>query len=181
METAKPIKPYGPFFLLTMQPVVQQLEILSDERFLDIYEALSQNGFGPLDAEVAKALRFRPQAIRKLPMAQRARRARAIVGQQNNAELAYELLGGYLMAASKGLVTDFLDLTGVPHEEGMIEQIDANAPDLGKLHDAVKELDEKYDADNVTIYLALCAQQWSAVPELEALWRKRSGAPVKTA
>jgi uncharacterized protein (UPF0297 family) len=161
-----------------MQPVVQQLELLSDERFLEMYESLSQNGFGPLDAEVAKALKFRPQAIRKLPMPQRAKRARALIRQKHNAELAYELLGGYLMATSKDVVTEFLDLTGVPHEEGMIERLDENTPDLGRLHDAVKALDEKHPPENVTIYLSLCAQQWPLVPELEALWRKRSGAAV---
>ena len=48
--------------------VLEQLQRLSDERFLSIYESLSERGFGPLDGEVAKALKFRPQAIRKLPM-----------------------------------------------------------------------------------------------------------------
>ena len=55
--------------------VVEQLKQTSPDRFLEIYSALENNGFGPLDGEVAKAMKFRPQAIRKLPMAQRARRA----------------------------------------------------------------------------------------------------------
>ena len=54
--------------------VIEQLRLLSDERFLCIYEALVRDGFGPLDGEVAKALKFRPQAIVKIPMAKRAQR-----------------------------------------------------------------------------------------------------------
>ena len=30
--------------------------------------------------------------------------------------------------------------------------------------------------DDVTLYLALCAEHWPGVPELVALWRRRSGA-----
>src|SRR5688500_19372467 len=99
--------------------VLDQLRALSDERFLAIYEALSQHGFGPLDGEVAKALKFRPQAIRKLPMAQRAKKARSLLLARSNGEMAYEVFGTYLLKDHKGLVTGFLDLTGVRHEDGM--------------------------------------------------------------
>jgi len=40
----------------------------------------------------------------------------------------------------------------------------------------VKDLDAKFGADDVTLYLSLCAEQWPGVPELGALWRARSGA-----
>ena len=96
--------------------VVEQLKQTSPDRFLEIYSALENNGFGPLDGEVAKAMKFRPQAIRKLPMAQRARRAQSILISDSNAELTYELFGSYLMKTQKPLITDFLDETGVSHE-----------------------------------------------------------------
>ena len=80
------------------------------------------------------------------------------------------------MRTKKELVTGFLDATGVPHQEGMIENIDAAKPDPEKIDAAVKDLDGKFGADDVTLYLALCAEQWPGVPELSALWRARSGA-----
>lgn len=153
---------------------VEQIRLLSEDRFAELYEALSQNGFGPLDGEVAKSLRFRPQAIRKLPMAQRARKGRQIVLGTKNAELAYEMLGAYLMKDTKELVTDFLEATGVPHEDGMIEDL-ANLPDESKLAEAVKTLDEKYGEEPVTIYLALAAQQWPQVGAIDEMWRARVG------
>lgn len=153
--------------------VIEQLKQLDDERFYAIYESLVQNGFGPLDGEVAKSLKFRPQAIRKLPLAQRARRARSLLGR--NPELTYEFFGGYLMQHQKVLVTGFLDKTGVPHEDGIIEDLAAGRPDPEKLAEAVEELDRSFPPEDVTLYLSMCADQWSGVEELERLWRERAG------
>jgi len=156
-------------------PVLEHFRTLSEQQFLAIYEALSEKGYGPLDAEVAKLLRFRPQAIKKIPIAKRAKLAKNWIEQKHNAELCYEFFGTYLVQKKKELVTGFLDATGVPHDEGMIENIEAAKPDPAKLEAAVRELDGKFGADDVTLYLALCAEQWPGVPELNALWRARSG------
>jgi len=153
--------------------VVEQLKSLSEERFLAIYESLENQGYGPLDAEVAKMMKFRPHAIKKLPMAQRAKRARTVVERSSNAELAYELFGTYLLKHHKELVTGFLDKTGVEHEDGMIENLDSNAPAGDKVADVAKELDGNFDAEDVTLYLSMCAEQWPQVKEIEATWRDR--------
>jgi hypothetical protein len=155
--------------------VLEQLQRLSPERFLAIYQSLDQQGFGPMDGEVAKHLRFRPQAIRKLPYDQRARAARRILEQSRNAQMAYEILGAYLIKNARTLVTDFLDATGVKHQDGMIEDLDTAKPEAGKLAAAVQALDQKYKPEDVTIYLAMCAEQWPSVGELDALWRARTG------
>ncbi len=156
--------------------VLEHFRLLSEERFLAIYEALSQQGYGPLDGEVAKLLKFRPQAIKKIPIAKRAKLAKNWIEQKQNAELCYELFGTYLVRTKKELVTGFLDATGVPHDEGMIEDIEKARPDPAKIPAAVQELEGKFGADDVTLYLALCTEQWPGVPELAALWKQRSGA-----
>lgn len=153
--------------------VIEQLKKMSPERFLAIYTSLESKGFGPLDGEVAKSLRFRPQAIRKIPMEQRARRARTIVEGSANAELAYELFGAYLLKNHKALVTGFLDATGVKHEEGMIEDVEGEKPAKDKLKPTVTDLDQKFAPDDVTLYLAICAEQWPSVPEIDKIWRAR--------
>lgn len=154
--------------------VIEQLKGMSEDRFFAIYRALERDGYGPLDHEVARALKFRPHAIRKLPLEQRARRARSLLERRANAELAYELFGSYLMASCKDLVTDFLDATGVEHKEGMIETLSDNEPARDKLQGAISTLDERYEPADVTLYLSLCAEQWPGVPELESLWRLRA-------
>lgn len=153
--------------------VIEQLRALSDERFCAIYETLAQDGFGPLDGEVAKALKFRPQAIRKLPMVQRAKRARRLVEVGGMADMCYELFGTYLMSGHKQLVIDFLDGTGVEHEEGMLKNPDTAKPDTAKLGPTVAELDKNYDPADVTLYLSVAAEQWPSFEELESIWRLR--------
>ena len=154
--------------------VLQQIQRMTPERFLAIYQSLEQQGFGPLDGEVAKLLKFRPQAIRKLSMEERARTARRILETTHNAQLAYEILGAYLIKHHKELVTGFLDATGVEHKDGMIEDVDAQKPAADKLVAALTELDKKYPPEDVTIYLAICAEQWPDVKPLDELWRKRT-------
>jgi uncharacterized protein (UPF0297 family) len=152
-------------------PTLDIVTAMSEERFLAVYEALSEQGFGPLDGEVARALKFRPQAIRKLPFEQRAKQARKIIERTRNADLAYELLGGYLMKTSRELVTDFLDATGVTHDEGMIEE---GAPDEDKVEAALSTLDGKYPAEDVTLYLALSTQTWPGSEKIAALYAART-------
>jgi hypothetical protein len=153
--------------------VIEQLRALEEAHFHNIYETLSEKGFGPLDGEVAKALRFRPQAIKKLPMVQRSKRAKMILEQTANAELTYELFGTYLMSSNKELITDFLDGTGVEHDEGMIENLEDCKPDPAKLDSTLTDLDGKYAPADVTLYMAMAAEQWGNVPEVEAAWRNR--------
>ena len=160
--------------------VLELLRSLSDERFLSIYEALSDRGFGPLDAEVAKALKFRPQAIRKVPMGKRAKRAWALIDARSNTELCYELFGTYLVRTKNELVTDFLDATGVEHDEGMIEGGDDGVPAPDKIRGAFEALDEKFDRDDVTLYLALCVEQWPESEEIKALWAERGPKAVSS-
>lgn len=156
--------------------VLEELQRLSDERFLALYTALSERGFGPLDGEVAKVLKFRPQAIRKLPMEKRAKRARALLAGTTNAELCYELFGTYLVKTKRELVTRFLDATGVPHDQGMIEG-DAR-PETAKIAPTLAQLDQEFDPADVTLYMALCTEQWPDVPEVERAWRERAGLSV---
>ena len=149
------------------------LKAMKEERFLHIYETLSQDGHGPLDGEVAKALKFRPHMIRKVPFDKRARTAKAVLARGGNGELCYELFASYLLKDSKQLVIDFLDKTDVPHEEGMVQDIQADTPAPEKISAAVKELDETYSTEDVTLYLALAAGQWPNVPEVASAYAMR--------
>lgn len=156
--------------------VIEELKRMSDARFLQIYEALQEKGFGPLDGEVAKALKFRPHAIKKLPIQQRAKRARILLERSANAELAYEMFGAYLIKEHKELVTRFLDATGVEHEDGMISDVEHARPDPEKLDEAVKQLDADFPPEDVTLYLSMAAEQWQSTPELQQLWKDRAPA-----
>jgi len=154
-------------------PVLEELERMGEERFLAIYESLTQQGYGPLDGELARKFKFRPHAIKKLPLMKRAQQARAHMLHGKKAELAYEIFGTYLVRKEKGLLTDFLDATGVPHEDGMIADVDQGRPEAGKIGAAVQALDAKYPPEDVTLYLALSAEHWPDVEAVQAAWRAR--------
>jgi hypothetical protein len=154
--------------------VLEHLHAMSPERFLALYQSLERDGYGPLDGEVASSLHFRPQSIRKLPMEQRAKRARMLIESGRKAELAYEILGGYLMKTCKELVTAFLDATGVKHEAGMIEDVETAKPDPARIAPAVADLDARFAPEDVTLYLVLCAEQWPGEPTFGKLLAARS-------
>lgn len=158
-----------------MNATLQVLSSMSDERFLSIYESLLNEGYGPLDGEVAKTLKFRPHAIKKLALPQRAKHAKRLIERSSSSELAYELLGGYLMDKAPKLVTDFLDATGVEHDEGMIEDTGNQVPDTGKLAEVVEQLDKDHDPEDVTLYLALSTVTWPELEALQGVWQARSG------
>jgi len=146
---------------------------MGEERFLAIYSSLTHQGYGPLDGELARKLKFRPHAIKKLPLEKRAQQARAHMLQGRKAELAYEIFGTYLVKKEKALLTDFLDATGVPHEDGLIEDVDHGLPAPDKVPAAVKALDAKYPPEDVTLYLALSAEHWPKVEAVQQAWRAR--------
>jgi hypothetical protein len=154
--------------------VIEQLKKMNPERFHAIYQALEMNGFGPLDGEVAKSLNFRPQAVNKLPMVQRAKRAKQILETSKNSQLAYEIFGAYLIKTKRELITGFLDATDVKHDQGMIEDTEQATPKEAKITAAVTELDTKFPPEDVTLYLSMCAEQWPSVTTLDELWRKRT-------
>jgi hypothetical protein len=154
--------------------VLDHVRAMSPERFLALYQSLERDGFGPLDGEVARALHFRPHAIRKLPMPQRAKRARILIESSRNSDLAYEIVGGYLLKTRRDLVTAFLDATGVKHEEGMIEDVDGAKPEKAKIAAAIQDLDSRFPPEDVTLYLVMCVDQWPDVPEFGKILATRS-------
>ena len=71
-------------------------------------------------------------------------------------------------------MTGFLDASGVKHENGMIEDIEGAKPASDKIAAAIAELDRKFPAEDVTLYLVLCVEQWPDVPEFGRILAKRS-------
>jgi hypothetical protein len=122
--------------------------------------------------EVVTLLRVRPQAFQKIPLEQRVR---ALAGLANPPEsLADALLVALHVGERRGLLTDFLDAAGIPHEEGLIAE-DAELPELGEaaVRAALAALRAKGHADPaIRVYWnALWLQdraRWAALEPLAA-------------
>ncbi len=150
-------------------PVHQLLMDLSPERFGALYEALPAEVIGALDTPIASVLNSRVAKVRKRPLPMKLKALRAFLLRQRDDDLALEMLRGYLLGPRADLVKDFLDATGVPHEDGQINDEDSDEPaepDPKKVPGAIKTLTEKHDPDDVRLYLEIAAMQW---PEHEAV------------
>jgi len=102
---------------------------------------------------IASALRFRIQAVRKLPTEKRAHYlARAV---RPDDSLASSLLTRLHLNHRTAMLGAFLDALEIPQEDGMIdESVELEPIDAAKLAAAASELRERFPGDEVEIYLA---------------------------
>jgi hypothetical protein len=142
----------------------QLLTEMTPDRLTAVYEALDERFQRALDEPIGKALHSRPQTIARRPVSLRVKALRSFLVKQRDSDLASEMLRAYLLGARKELVTDFLDGSGVPHKEGVIEG--EEEPDAKKVGTAVSKLLEAHDPADVVLYLEIAVLQW---PENEAL------------
>lgn len=99
---------------------------------------------------IAQQKKFRPKFVLSLDLERRSRHL-ASVGSMPEA-LAARALVVYHLALQREMMGTFLDVLGLTHENGLIEDDDAK-PDPEKVPAAVAAIAEKYPADDVSLYL----------------------------
>src|SRR5947209_3253417 len=102
--------------------------------------------------QLARALHFRDDTIRKMPA---EKKAELLAGRAGAAEFeqAFETaLMLYHTREQRAMLAAFLDRWGVPHVDGSIEGDDYKAPTADEVRAAAREL--PYDRRDVAIYLA---------------------------
>ncbi len=137
---------------------------LPPERFAALYAALPPEARQALDAPVARVLNSRIPSVRRLPEALKVKALRAWLSREKDEALAGELLRAYFLGPRKPLVSDFLDATGVTHQDGQVA--DDAQPDAAKVPEAVQKLLAGHDRADVALYLRIAALQW---PENEGV------------
>jgi hypothetical protein len=150
-----------------LAPLRGLLTGMSPERLETLYTSLPDGEQAALDVAVARVLNSRVDVARRRPMPMRIKALRAWFQRSRDDDLALDVLRGYLLGPRQQLVTDFLDATGVAHEEGQVEDDDAS-PDGAKVPEAVQALAAKHDPVDVRLYLEVARRQWPQVPELTA-------------
>lgn len=124
-----------------------------------------------VDAAVAAAIRFRPTAVRQLPVERRIGYLLKAVHPDDG--LAMTLLIALHLHGRGEMLGAFLDSLEIPHEGGVIdEDHELRPPEDGRLRSAVDALLERYPSEDVQVYLAsLCAmdpETWGGIPRLAA-------------
>ena len=115
-------------------------------------------------AQLAKALHFRDETLRKLPLEKKAELLGSRIGTPDFEEHLEVALMQYHTHEANEMMSAFLDKWGVPHVNGSIEAEDYTAPTAEQVRNAVRELEGTYDRRDIALYLAsaglLMTDEW---------------------
>jgi hypothetical protein len=118
----------------------------------------------------AAALKSRPQYLTKQPMAKRAAAVRRVMSRVSSAPVAEEMLAVYFLECREDLLVEWLDLVGLKHEKGALEEASPAEPAEAELDTHVKAFREKdEDPDRELLLQAFAAQASIDWPVLDGL------------
>lgn len=118
---------------------------------------------------LAKALRFREQSLRAMPVGKKAELLGSRIGAPEMADTLDAALMAYHTEEARPMMAAFLDRWSVPHREGLIEAEEYEVPREEAVEQAVVALADSYPLRAILIYLAtaglLMGDEWR-----EAAW-----------
>ena len=133
-------------------------------------------GGGKLEADMAisKAMRFRPDAVKQLPLERRVRYLLKTVHIDDS--LASTILLALHLDGRAEILQTFLDELGIPQQGGLIDEgYDLQPPDAETLARATHTVYERFDAPKTDLYLAalvaLDPVTWGALRDVIAARR----------
>lgn len=118
----------------------------------------------------AAALKFRPKYMFKQPLPKRIASVRRALSRVQSSQLAEEVLAVYFLKCRLELLTEWLDLVGLAHEEGILTDEEVTCPDASKLAKKVDEFRAASDDDDRDLLLQTFSAQGAIDwPALDAL------------
>jgi hypothetical protein len=116
---------------------------------------------------IAQQKKFRPKSVLSLDIERRAKHLASIAAMPE--ALAARALVVYHLSSQREMMGTFLDVLGLKHDNGLIEDDEAK-PDPEKVAPAVAAIVEKYPADDVSLYLTTLVCQdpdtWGVLSDL---------------
>jgi hypothetical protein len=116
---------------------------------------------------IAQQKKFRPKSVLALDLDRRSKHLASIAALPD--ALAARALVLYHLGGQREMMGTFLDVLGLKHDNGLIEDDEAK-PDPEKVGPAVAAIAEKYPADDVSLYLTTLVCQdpdtWGALSDL---------------
>lgn len=120
-------------------------------------------------ALISRQIKFRPKSVVALPVDKKAKYL-ATMGQVSDL-LAARLLVSYHLQHQRPMMGRFLDLLGIPHEEGLINEESPAAPTEEKLDEAAKALVIEFPKEDVSRYF------WTLLWQDPETWGGLKGRP----
>jgi hypothetical protein len=120
-------------------------------------------------AAVAQARKVRPLFLERQPRAERHKTMLATLARPTMELAAGTLLRGWLLKKHTPLLADFLDALGVPHKDGVVDDLPETMDDA-KLKGAIDAVLAKHPVEVVIVYLhAFYEMNEARWPNLKAL------------
>jgi hypothetical protein len=103
-------------------------------------------------AAIADARKLRPVFMERQPRPQRYAAMLATLSRPALDMVASNLIRAWLLKKHKQMLVDFLDALGIPHQDGVVEQLPP-AMDDAKVRAAVEALLTKHPPEAIAVYL----------------------------
>ncbi len=146
---------------------------MSPEDFERIMEGLREESPEAVQSTTIAAaaiLKFRPKFLLKQSPKKRFASVKSALSRLNANDMAEELLAVYFLKCKLDLLTEWLDLMGLEHEEGILTQEEVPCPEAAALEAKVKEFrGANDDVDRpllLRVFSAQTAIDWPALDEL---------------
>ena len=123
-------------------------------------------------ALIARQIKFRPKSVVTLPVEKKAKHL-ASMGQVSDL-LAARLLVSYHLQHQRPMMGRFLDLLGIAHEDGLINDESPSKPTDEKLDEAAKALASEFPKGDVSRYF------WTLLWQDPETWGGLQGRPELT-
>lgn len=120
-------------------------------------------------AAAAAALKFRPQYLQKQPVAKRVAAIKRSMARPAASPLAEELFAIYFLKCRLELLTTWLDLLGLKHEEGILTDNDIVCPEAAELEKKLTAFRSSKDEDCELLLQVFAGQTAIEWPALDAL------------
>ncbi|MBV9497326.1 MAG: hypothetical protein JOZ54_24025 [Acidobacteria bacterium] len=104
--------------------------------------------------QLSRALHFREETLRKLPAEKKAELLGGRAGTPEFEQFLEMALMQYHTHEQKEMMSAFLDLWNIPHQDGAIEDDEYKAPTLDQVRTAVHQLESRYEKQDIAVYLA---------------------------
>jgi hypothetical protein len=144
------------------------------EQILDAISKESPETSKQIVAAAAVTLKFRPHYLLKQPPAKRAVSVRRALARLQSNQLAEELLAVFFLKCRLELLTEWLDLLGLKHEEGILQDDVIEAPDASELEKHVSTFrGDGSEPDRELLLQTFSAQAAIDWPALDALVEAR--------
>jgi hypothetical protein len=118
-------------------------------------------------SSIAGHMKFRPRSVIGLPPERRAKYLAQLPTIPD--AIAARALVNYHLERQRPMMIAFLELIGIPHENGLIADDNTVKPEVEKIRSAARQLKTSFPPDDVTTYLSTLVSQdpvtWDALIE----------------